>query len=61
MTTLAPLLLAPNASALPAPPAPTTTKVFPAIGEVFDASPLRNRLSAHTNEKLIILPRLSPD
>ena len=45
MTTWAPLLLAPKASALPAPPAPTNTNVFPAIGEVCNASPLATRLS----------------
>lgn len=32
-TTLASLLLAPNASALPAPPAPTSTNNFPLSGE----------------------------
>jgi hypothetical protein len=34
-----PLLLAPNAKALPAPPAPTSTNSFPAR-ELKDASPL---------------------
>jgi len=32
----APLLLAPTAIALPAPPAPTTTNCFPANGEFKD-------------------------
>lgn len=36
----APLILAPNASALPAPPAPTSTNNFPASGERSNASPL---------------------
>lgn len=34
MITCAPLCFAPNASALPAPPAPTSTKVLPARGEL---------------------------
>lgn len=40
ISTRAPLLLAPNAKALPAPPAPTSTNSFPARGELKDASPL---------------------
>lgn len=39
MTTRAPLLLAPNANALPAPPAPTSTNVFPVSGDGRGASP----------------------
>lgn len=39
MTTRAPLLLAPNASALPAPPAPTKTNIFPVRGDGRVASP----------------------
>lgn len=39
MTRRAPLLLAPNASAFPAPPAPTSTNNRPARGEPKDASP----------------------
>lgn len=61
MTTRAPLLLAPKASALPAPPAPNSTKVFPAIGEACDASPFSTRLPAHINEMLMMLCTLSPD
>lgn len=45
ITTLAPRLFAPKASALPAPPAPTNTNTFPAMGEVCDASPLATCLS----------------
>lgn len=40
MTTRAPLLLAPTAKALPAPPAPASTNCFPARGESKDVSPL---------------------
>lgn len=39
MTTRAPLLLAPNASALPAPPAPASTNILPASGEPNEAVP----------------------
>ena len=39
-TTRAPLLLAPNAKALPAPPAPTSTNNLPFSGESKDALPL---------------------
>ena len=39
-TIRAPLLLAPNAKALPAPPAPTSTNNLPLSGELNDASPL---------------------
>lgn len=48
ITTLAPLLLAPKAIARPAPPAPTNTNNFPAIGETFDAWPLVFCLSVYT-------------
>ena len=44
-TTLAPLLLAPNASALPAPPAPTSTNNLPLSGEE-SASPFMIPLTA---------------
>lgn len=40
MTTRAPLLLAPKASALPAPPAPINTTVVPDRGDGCDALPL---------------------
>jgi len=39
ITRRAPLLLAPNASAFPAPPAPTSTNNRPARGEPKDAPP----------------------
>lgn len=39
ITRRAPLLLAPNASAFPAPPAPTTTNNRPARAEPKDAPP----------------------
>lgn len=39
MTSRAPLLLEPNASAIPAPPAPTSTNNRPARGEPKDAPP----------------------
>lgn len=40
MTIFAPLLLAPNANALPAPPAPTSTNNFPERGVAIIVSPL---------------------
>lgn len=40
ISTRAPLLLAPNAKALPAPPAPASTNSFSARGELKGASPL---------------------
>lgn len=54
MTTRAPLLLAPNASALPAPPAPTSTNTLPANGEACDASPLATCLSVNTINELLV-------
>lgn len=49
ITTLAPLLLAPKAIALPAPPAPTSTNNFPAMGEACEAWPLVILLSVIPN------------
>lgn len=46
MTIRAPLLLAPNASALPAPPAPASTNIFPARGEPKYVLPLVQSCSA---------------
>lgn len=55
MMTLAPLVLAPNASALPAPPAPTTTNCFAVIGDGNEASPLTHPRTGRFREVLLLI------
>lgn len=49
----APLVFAPNASALPAPPAPTRTNNFPESGEEWNADPFVHPLTERVNDELV--------